>query len=54
MFSHTPFSCQIPVFQTLPLAVRWLEYIYPSVAAAHPFDNGTAAVLERSLTITAE
>jgi len=31
-----------------------LEYIYPELSVAHPFDNGTAAVLHQSLQQTAE
>ncbi|RYE18129.1 MAG: NAD(P)/FAD-dependent oxidoreductase, partial [Sphingobacteriales bacterium] len=41
-------------FKTLPLAQYGLEYLYPEVDAAHPFDNGTAAVLKRSVTETAK
>src|ERR1700744_1701219 len=41
-----PLAVASPYFQTLPLAVHGLEYLYPGSAAAHPFDNGsTAAVL---------
>lgn len=49
-----PLAVKSPFFQTLPLAAHGLEYIYPPVAAAHPFDNGIAAVLQHSLTTTAE
>ena len=38
-----PLAAESPFFKTLPLAAHGLEYIYPPVAAAHPFDNGTAA-----------
>ncbi len=40
-------------FATLPLAGHGLEYIYPDVAAAHPFDDGSAAVLKNSIYETA-
>ncbi|GAA4041949.1 NAD(P)/FAD-dependent oxidoreductase [Hymenobacter glaciei] len=39
-----PLAAASPFFQTLPLAQYGLEYITPPVAAAHPFDDGTAAV----------
>jgi phytoene dehydrogenase-like protein len=41
-----PMATGSPFFQTLPLAGHGLEYIYPAIAAAHPFDDGTAAVLK--------
>ncbi|GAB3846211.1 NAD(P)/FAD-dependent oxidoreductase [Hymenobacter terrigena] len=39
-----PLAAASPFFQTLPLARYGLEYLTPPVAAAHPFDDGTAAV----------
>ena len=48
-----PLAAGSPYFQTLPLAAYGLEYIYPEIAAAHPFDNGEAAVLKQSLDETA-
>jgi phytoene dehydrogenase-like protein len=48
-----PLAAGSPFFQTLPLADHGLEFIYPEVAAAHPFDDGRAAVLTRSLAGTA-
>ncbi|MBH8569486.1 NAD(P)/FAD-dependent oxidoreductase [Microvirga sp. STS02] len=39
-----PLAAASPFFQTLPLARYGLEYIMPPVAAAHPFDDGTAAI----------
>ncbi len=41
-----------PFFRTLPLASHGLEWIEPDVMLAHPFDDGTAAVLFRSLDRT--
>lgn len=38
-----PMAMASPFFQTLPLARYGLEYLTPPVAAAHPFDDGTAA-----------
>lgn len=39
-----PLAIASPFFQTLPLARYGLEYLMPPVAAAHPFDDGTAAM----------
>jgi phytoene dehydrogenase-like protein len=49
-----PMAASSPFFKTLPLEQFGLEYIYPEIAAAHPFDNGTAAVLKNSITETAK
>jgi phytoene dehydrogenase-like protein len=49
-----PLAVGSPFFQQLPLADHGLEYIYPEIAAAHPFDNSTAAVLKQSITETAK
>ncbi|MBS1524092.1 MAG: NAD(P)/FAD-dependent oxidoreductase [Bacteroidetes bacterium] len=48
-----PLGVGSPFFETLPLADQGLEYIYPEIAAAHPFDSGKAAVLKQSLSETA-
>src|SRR4051795_1746017 len=40
-----PLAAGSPFFQQLPLHQFGLEYIYPDVSLAHPFDNGTAAAL---------
>ena len=48
-----PLGIASPFFKTLPLADYGLEYLHPGVAAAHPFDNGTAAALYHSITETA-
>ena len=48
-----PLAIASPFFQTLPLANFGLQYIQPPIAAAHPFDDGTAAVLTHSLAETA-
>lgn len=49
-----PLACGSPFFRTLPLDKFGLEWIQPSAPLAHPFDDGTAALLERSLDLTAE
>ena len=48
-----PLAVASPFFQTLPLAQYGLAYCTPPVAAAHPFDDGTAAAVVTSLTETA-
>src|SRR5512133_2558690 len=42
-----------PFLRTLPLARYGLEWIDPPACIAHPFDDGTAAIVERSLERTA-
>jgi phytoene dehydrogenase-like protein len=48
-----PLAVGSPFFSTLPLREFGLEFIYPPVAAAHPFDDGTAAILAGSVEDTA-
>jgi len=48
-----PMAAASPFFGQLPLEEYGLEYIYPPTAAAHPFDDGTAAVLKGSVQETA-
>jgi phytoene dehydrogenase-like protein len=48
-----PMAVASPFLQTLPLPDYGLTYIYPPVSAAHPFDGGTAAILEGSVENTA-
>jgi phytoene dehydrogenase-like protein len=49
-----PMAVASPFFASLPLNEYGLEFIQPALAAAHPFDDGTAAFLCRSLEATAE
>ncbi|MCD0488691.1 NAD(P)/FAD-dependent oxidoreductase [Pedobacter sp. MC2016-14] len=49
-----PMAVASPFFASLPLAAQGLEFIKPRVAAAHPFDGGTAAALFGSVEQTAE
>ena len=49
-----PFALSSPFFRTLPLAGFGLEWIQPAAALAHPLDDGSAVLLERSLDATAE
>ncbi|MDQ3070035.1 MAG: NAD(P)/FAD-dependent oxidoreductase [Acidobacteriota bacterium] len=48
-----PMAAASPFFRTLPLARHGLEWVTTGAAVAHPFDDGTAAVLHRSLDATA-
>lgn len=43
-----------PFFQTVPLAEYGADLIYPDAALAHPLDDGTAAVLLRSMDATCD
>jgi phytoene dehydrogenase-like protein len=48
-----PMGATSPFFRQLDLAKDGLEWIEPPVAMAHPLDDGTAVLLERSLDATA-
>jgi phytoene dehydrogenase-like protein len=48
-----PLAVASPFFSTLPLEAHGLEWIFPPVAAAHPFDDGTAALLTGTVSVTA-
>jgi phytoene dehydrogenase-like protein len=41
-----------PFFRSFPLAEYGVELVTPEAALAHPLDDGTAAVLERSMDAT--
>jgi phytoene dehydrogenase-like protein len=49
-----PLGIGSPFFRSLPLAEHGLKWIHPDVPLAHPFDDGQAVVLERSVSDTAE
>jgi phytoene dehydrogenase-like protein len=46
-----PMGRDSPAFRDLELPVEWVE---PPAAAAHPFDDGTAVLLERDVDATAD
>ncbi|HXH25767.1 MAG TPA: NAD(P)/FAD-dependent oxidoreductase [Vicinamibacterales bacterium] len=48
-----PFAVASPVFRAMPLASFGLEWIEPPAMAAHPLDDGSAAVVYRSIEDTA-
>ena len=47
-----PLAAGSPYFRTLPLKEHGLEWIHPEFPLAHPQDDGTAAVLHRSVDET--
>jgi phytoene dehydrogenase-like protein len=49
-----PFAVLSPLFRTLPLRAHGLEWIEPPAMLAHPFDDGSAAIVERAIDRTAE
>ncbi len=48
-----PMGIGSPFFQSLPLHDYGLEWIQPPIPAAHPFDDGEVAVLDRAIDVTA-
>ncbi len=44
-----PMAVASPCFDLFPLAAHGLEWIHPGAPLAHPLDDGTAVVLERSI-----
>lgn len=48
-----PLGIGSPFFSSLPLESFGLEWVHPEVPLAHPFDEATAALLERDLDRTA-
>lgn len=49
-----PLGIGSPFFQSLPLDRYGLEWIQPEAPLAHPFDNGSAAMLESSIEATGD
>src|ERR1700676_872328 len=49
-----PMGISSPAWASFPLADHGLEWIQPPLPLAHPFDDGSAAILDRSLDRTAE
>jgi phytoene dehydrogenase-like protein len=43
-----------PVFREMPLKEFGLEFVHPAAPLAHPLDDGTAAICERSVDETAK
>jgi len=49
-----PLALASPFFRTVDLAARGVELVHPDAPMAHPFDDGHAAVVERSVSATAD
>lgn len=49
-----PLGAASPFFRSLPLAEHGLEWIFPPASIAHPFDDGTAVLLEDSIEATSK
>jgi phytoene dehydrogenase-like protein len=49
-----PFGVGSPFLSTLPLHEFGLEWVFPEAALAHPFDDGTAVLLKKSIAETAQ
>ncbi len=47
-----PMAVASPFFRSLPLADHGLEWVHPRAPLAHPFDDGTVALLERTASAT--
>ena len=47
-----PLAINSPFFRNLPLADHGLEYIHPTIACAHPMDDGSAGLLHSSIQTT--
>lgn len=48
-----PMGAASPAFEQFPLAAHGLEWVHPAAPLAHPLDDGSAVLLERSLDATA-
>jgi phytoene dehydrogenase-like protein len=48
-----PLAVSSPCFEQFPLAAHGLEWIHPDAPLAHPLDDGSAVILERSIDETA-
>ncbi|MCX7671579.1 MAG: NAD(P)/FAD-dependent oxidoreductase, partial [Anaerolineae bacterium] len=48
-----PLGIASPLWRSLPLADHGLTWIHPPAPVAHPFDDGTAVVVEREVAATA-
>src|SRR5712672_3536430 len=48
-----PIGACSPCFEEFDLGAHGLEWVHPGVPLAHPLDDGTAVLLERSIAATA-
>ncbi len=49
-----PMAVGSPFFRTLPLSDHGLDWVQPAAPLAHPLDDGTAVMMERSVEATAD
>ena len=49
-----PLAVGSPFFTTLPLSDHGLDWVQPPAPLAHPLDDGTAVIMERSVEATAD
>ncbi len=49
-----PLAVASPFFKSLPLDQHGLEWIYPPAELAHPLDDGSAVIVERSVDATGQ
>src|SRR5690606_31176716 len=49
-----PLAVASPFFRSIPLEEHGLEWIHPGIPMAHPFDDATCAILDRSVDLTAD
>ena len=49
-----PLASSSPFFKSLPLADYGLEWVHPEIPLAHPLEDGRAALLDRSVSKTAD
>ena len=49
-----PLGATSPLFQSLPMEEHGLRWLRPEIPLAHPLEDGTAATLHHSVTVTAE
>ena len=49
-----PLAVGSPFFSTLPLSSHGLDWVQPPAPLAHPLDDGTAVMMERSVEATAD
>lgn len=47
-----PMAINSPFFRNLPLSDHGLQYIHPTIACAHPLDDGSAGLLHSSIETT--
>jgi len=49
-----PMAASSPFLRTLPLEKYGLQFVNPPISLAHPFDDGSVALFQQSLAVTAQ